>query len=210
MGSRARIATAVAIVGLCGFAAARGLSIVRFSHAKAGMASHEHHADAARPWVAVTGLAGAALEMSLADAVDPSDIDATRRRGDELAALLSVRPASSTHWLSLASVRFVAGEPLDKVLGALALSSATGANEGQLKSQRGIFGLWQWEILPPAVRKRTAADLAGAIVEHTMSEHAWSAAARLLAATSPDTRREIAHLLRAEGLSADDLKRIGL
>jgi hypothetical protein len=201
---------ALAVIGLCGLAVSRGWSIVHFCAARAGVASHEYRADALRPWIGAPGLAGAALEASLTDAALPADIDEARKRGDEFAAMLAVRPMASMRWLSLASMRLVTGQPLDMVLEALAMSSMTGANEGHVMSRRAIFGLWQWEILPSHVRKQMAADLAGAVRERTISDQERSAAGRILAAKSTYTCREIAGLLRVEGLSAIDLSRIGL
>ncbi len=194
---KVRILSALAVIGLSGWAVCCGWTIVRFSHARASVASNE---DRAR----------AALEASLTDAADPADIDRIRKRSEEFAAILSARPMSSMNWLSLASMRLVAGQPFDQVLDALALSSLTGANEGHVMSQRGIFGLWQWENLPSHVRKQMAAGLARAMLEHAVSDQERSTADRILTAKSAVTCREIADLLRAEGLSAADLGRIGL
>jgi hypothetical protein len=206
----ARLLTALAVIGLCGLAMSRGFETVRFVNAKAGVAGYEHRADAVRRWTAVPGLAGIALEVSLADAIDPADTDAARKRGDELAAILSVRPLSAMKWLALSSTRLIRGQPFDKVLAALALSSLTGPNEGYVMSQRGIFGLLQWEMLPPDVRKRTATDLAGAILSNGISIPERTATSGVLSAKSADARKEIADLLRAEGLSSAELVRIGL
>jgi hypothetical protein len=206
----ARILTALTVIGLSGWTVSCGWAIVRFSRASTSAAPHEDRAHAVRPWITVPGVAGAALEASLTDAADPTDIDSVRKRSDELAAILSVRPISSMNWLSLASLRLVTGKPFAEVLGALALSSLTGANEGHVMSQRGIFGLWQWENLPSHARKRALAGLAGAMLERAISDQGRSTVDRILAAKSADTRREIADLLRAEGLSAADLGRIGL
>ncbi len=187
-----------------------GWSIVRFSYARASVASQEDRTRAVRSWIAVPGIAGAALEASLTEAGAPTDIDRIRKRSDDFAAILSVRPMSSMNWLSLASLRLVAGQRFDQVLGALALSSLTGANEGQVMSQRGIFGVWQWENLPSRVRKQTAAGLAAAVLERAVSDQERETIARILAAKSDDTRREITSLLQAAGLSAGDLGRMGL
>jgi hypothetical protein len=205
-----RILTAFAVIGLSGWSVSCGWSIVRFSRARASVASHDDRALAVRPWIAVPGIAGAALEASLTDAAMATGMDGIRKRSDEFAAILSVRPMSSMNWLSLASLRLVAGQRLDQVLEALALSSLTGANEGQVMSQRGIFGLWQWENLPSRVRKQTAEGLAWAMLERAMSDEERSTVDRILAAKSADARREIASVLHAEGLSAVDLGRIGL
>jgi hypothetical protein len=202
--------TALAVIGLSGWTMSCGWTIVRFSHASATAASHEERVNAVRPWIGTPGVAGAAMEASLMDAASPTDFDTIRARNDEFVAILSRRPMSSLSWLSLASMQLVSGQPLDKVLEALTLSSLTGANEGHAMSQRGVFALWQWESMPPHFRKRLAADLAGSMLERTMSSREQTAAYEILAAKSADTRREIADLLRADGLSATDLLRIGL
>src|SRR5437879_10134191 len=112
----ARVLTALAVIGLCGFAVSRGWNIAHFSIATAGVASPQHRADAVRPWIGVTGLAGAALEASLTDAVDPTDSDGIRKRRDVFAAILSVRPMSSMNWFSLAIMRLMVRQPTDKII----------------------------------------------------------------------------------------------
>jgi hypothetical protein len=205
-----RLLTALAIIGLCAVTVSWGWSIVGFANARARAVESEHRADAVRHWTAIPGLAGDALEVSLTDAAEPTDIDAARKRGEALNAILSVRPLSSTNWLSLAGVRLVAGEGYDMVLGALAMSSLTGANEGSVMLQRGIFGLVQWEALPPDVRKRIIADLAGAVLETTVRDGEIAPAKSVLSVKTADTRREIANLLLAQGVSAKELARMGL
>jgi hypothetical protein len=205
-----RIATALAVIGLSGWAMSCGWSIVHFAYAKASVVSHESGAGALRPWAAVPGVAVAALQASLQDVADPADVAAIRRRRDDFAAILSVRPMASMGWLSLASLRLMSGQSFDNVLGPLALSSLTGANEGQAVSQRGLFGLWQWEHLPARMRQVAVAGLAPAMLQRAISDDQRSTAARILSTKSADTCREIAELLRAEGLSTADLGRIGL
>ena len=205
-----RIVIALAVIISSGWTAAAGWNIVCFSHATAVAASSEDRRQAVRSWIAAPGLSGTALQASLTDAPDPRDIDQLRRRRDHLAAILSVRPMSSINWLMLASMRFASGQPFDKVLAALQMSSLTGANEGHVVSQRGIFGLWLWEKLPPQVRRQTVSGLAAALVERAISDQERAIVDRILATKSADTRQEIADLARAEGLSASDLKRIGL
>ena len=181
-----------------------------FSNARTRVAEREHRADAVHRWTAVPGLASEALEASLADVADPTDIDAARKRREALNAILSVRPLSSTNWLSLAGVRFISGEEYDGVLGALAMSSLTGGNEGFVMVRRGIFGLVQWEALPPDVRKRVIADLAGAVLNSAVPDDEIGPAKSVLSTKTVDTRQEIAGLLRAQGVSAIDLARMGL
>src|SRR6266849_3474387 len=205
-----RLLTTVAVIGLCAFAAWRGADIVRFVSARDGAAADRHRAEALRPWTAVPGIATAALEASLANALDPADLEGARRRGEEIGAILARRPLSSMHWLSLAGMRLVANEGFDKVLAALALSALTGANEGSIMLQRGAFGLLQWEILPPDFRKRTIVDLAGALVGMTVRDGEIAPAKSILARKTAETRQDIAALLRAEGIPPAELLRLGL
>jgi hypothetical protein len=205
-----RIFTALIVISTCAFAAWSGWNIVAFLGARAGLVSGESRASAVRPWTGSTGLAGMALEAALTDAVVPDDVAAVRRRADDLSAILSVRPLSSTTWLSLAGMRLVGGEPFANVLGALEMSSLTGTNEGPLMLQRGIFGLLQWENLPSEVRARIVGDLAGAIRETTVRDGEIDPARKLLATKAIQTQREIAGLLRAAGVPPNELARMGL
>src|SRR5207244_5038937 len=99
-----------AVIGLCALAVSRGWDIVHFSMTAVRVASPEHRADAVRPWIGATGLAGAALEATLTGAVDPGDDDGIRKRADVFASILSVRPMSSMNWLSLATMRLTMGQ----------------------------------------------------------------------------------------------------
>ena len=167
-------------------------------------------AEAARTWTATPGLGGPALRASLSTIADAADVGAVRERTETLTALLAVQPLSSADWLSLAAMRLVAHESYDKVLGALAMSSLTGPNEGEVMLRRGTFGLVQWEILPADARRRVIADLAGAILQTTVRDGEIAPAKNVLSVKSADTRREIAGLLGAEGVPAKELARMGL
>jgi hypothetical protein len=206
----ARLATAFAVIALSAVAVSHGWSIVRFSWTRAGASTPASRAEAVRPWSAVPGLAGEALGASLANVADPRDSEAARRREETLSAMLSVHPLSSTGWLSLAGTRLVLREAYQKVLGALAMSSLTGANEGSLMLRRGVFGLVQWEILPPDARRRVIADLAGAVLEMSVQDIEIVPAKNVLSAKAEDTRREIADQLRAEAVPDKELARMGL
>jgi hypothetical protein len=206
----ARLATAFSVIALSAFAVSHGSGIVRFSLARDGAATPESRAEAVRRWSTAPGLAGEALGASLASVADPRDSEAVRRREETLSALLSVHPLSSTAWLSLAGTRLVVREAYQKVLSALAMSSLTGANEGSLMLRRGIFGLVQWEILPPDARHRVIADLAGAILEMSVQDIEIVPAKNVLSAKAEGTRREIADLLRAQGAPDKELARMGL
>src|SRR5262245_8359113 len=126
-----RFHTAVAVIALCAFAVIHGSNIVRFALARSE-SPVGRRADAVRAWLAAPGLAAAAREAALTPVVDPADVDGARRRGDGLAAMLAVRPLSSSAWLSLAGIWLVTAQPYQQVLAALTMSSVTGPNEGPL------------------------------------------------------------------------------
>jgi hypothetical protein len=206
----ARLATAAAVVGLGAFAAWHGANIVRFSLAVSAAATPAARAEAARPWTATPGLAAIALRASLTNISDAADVGSIRAREETLTALLAVHPLSADDWLSLAGTRLVARDSYDKVLGALAMSSLTGPNEGGVMLRRGTFGLVQWEVLPADARRRVIADLAGAILQTAVQDIEIAPAKNILSVKAADTRREIAALLQAEGLSAAQLATMGL
>ena len=201
----ARVATTVAVVGLSALAVWHGIEVVRF----VGVAAGEVPSEKLQDFVATPGLAGFALEAAMRAAADPTDPEAVSKRGEQIAMILERQPLSARHWLSLAGSRFVAGEPFGKVLSALAMSSLTGRNEGSVLLQRGVFGLSQWENLPPEFRHQTIADLAGAITA-AVPDSDIAPALVALARQSEETRGQIAAQLRTEGLAAPELLRLGL
>jgi hypothetical protein len=205
-----RLLTVLCVVGLCAFAAVRGWSIVQFAEARAQALARQIPTDAVRSWVGARGLTSAALQASLTRIPAATDQDAPRKRADDLAALLAVRPLSSTDWLSLAGMQLVAARPYEKVLAGLAMSSLTGPNEGAVMVQRAIFGLLQWEALPADARRRTIGDLAEAARAGAIGDGATTVAENVLRAKSSETREQIAGLLRAERVSAAALARMGL
>ena len=115
--------------------------------------------EAARPWADVTGLAFSAREYALTPVDDSSDDRTIQKRRDELADMLAVRPLSSLYWLQLAIARVDTHEGVAKVVEALDLSSVTGRNEGYMVTERGMFGIWRWEVLLPEAHERAAKDL---------------------------------------------------
>src|SRR5262249_52992175 len=122
----------------------------------------------------------------------------------------AVHPLSSANWLALAGMKLVTGQPHPQVLGALAMSALTGPNEGAVMLQRGVFGLLQWERLPEDVRRRTAMDLAGAVLGTHVEDADLLPAKNILREKPPQTRQEVGELLRADGVPASELGRIGL
>lgn len=205
-----RLATAGVVVGVCAFAIVRGLDIVAFVEARARVNSGDAPSEAVRPWIGVSGLAGAALRASLDRAAMASNADAARGRADDLTALLSVQALSSSDWLSLAGMRYVEGKSYEDVLAALMMSWLTGPNEGSVMWQRGVFGLLQWDFLPLDARKRTLCDLAislaGGIVDSSEAKGAKS----ILDAKPPEARLQITSLLQEYGVPPTALLRLGL
>ena len=190
--------TAVLVVVCCALTMSHGWAIVRYSMAEAGP-------DAMRPWFDVAGVAFAARENALTVVDDLSDTQKTRRRREEITEMLSVRPLSSDYWLSLAKMRQATGEGSSKVLEALELSGLIGPNEGIVAVHRGLFGVWQWQTLPPELRNQAARDLtASRLSDH---EAAWLKAEL---SRKPDVvREEIRTGLQARGLRASEFARIG-
>jgi len=205
-----RLLTALCVIGLCAFATARGWRIWQFAATRAQVIAHQIPADAVRSWIGAPGLASAALYTLLTEAPATADRDASRRRTDALAALLAVRPMSSTDWLSLAGMRLVMGQPHQKVLAGLLMSSITGPNEAAVMVQRAIFGLLQWKALPADARHRTIRDLAGAARADAIGDGAMADAKNVLRTKSAETRAQIAGLLRAAQVPAAKLARMGL
>jgi hypothetical protein len=200
-----RTSTALVVIGLCALAMSRGWSMVQFSQARAGLAPGERTADRLAAFAGVPGLSVAALEASETPVADPSDQVGARQRADELTAALSLRPMSSTNWLALASMRLVIGQPPDKVLSALAMSSLTGPNEHTMMYQRGVFELLQWEALPNDFRKRAIRDLSGAMLSGNWGDSHRRAVVEALEGQSDDTRRDIGDFLRAAGIADSEL-----
>jgi hypothetical protein len=205
-----RIFTVFAVIAICVYTTWSGWSVMTFARARAALVSEENRGSEMRPWTDRAGLGGAALEAVVSAPIALSNVAAVEQRADDLAAILSGRPLSSTAWLSLAGVRLARGEPFANVLGALAMSSLTGANEGSLMLQRGIFGLFQWESLPLEVRSRIVGDIAGALSGTTVRDGEIEPARTLLATKAAQTQQEIAGLLRASGVPPNELARMGL
>ena len=70
-------------------------------------------------------------------------------------------------------------------------------------TQRGLFGIWQWEVLPPDVRQRSIADLVAARPSDTKA--AWLKTT--LAGKSEQVRQEIRSALQAQGFSQSNFER---
>jgi hypothetical protein len=203
----ARFLTALVIIGLCVFAIARGWEIGRYRIAEA----RGNQAELLGYWSGVSGVASSALEASLPAAPDPGDGQAVQRRLGQLTEILSLEPLSSAHWLSLAGTRLVTGQPTNKIMGALVLSSMTGPNEGQVMLRRGAFELSLWELLPPELQKRTSVDIAETLRLFSQLQAPDRNNLKTVAATrTEDVRQAIRDLLvQEQGVPGDVLKDAG-
>ena len=194
-----RLLTALAVVGICGWPMWQGVDVIRYEMAGT-------NAEAVRPWVAIPGLAFAAREYSQTSVDDSSDDKTIRMRRDDLAEMLAIRPLSSRFWLYLAETRVDAHEDPAKAIDALELSAVTGPNEGYMITQRGLFGIWQWEVLPPEAQKRAIANLAARQISD--AKLAWLRTT--LADKTEQVRQEIRLALQAQGFSKSNFARIGM
>src|SRR5687767_5832267 len=183
-----RGATALLILGLCVPTVIRGWDILWFSRAQA-------KGEDTLPWVGVSGLTFSALESSLTALTDTADKAQVAKRRDEITEVLSMRPLAAEYWLTLAETRVIGGEALSRALDALTLSTLTGRNEGYLITQRGIFGVSYWEILPFDVRSRAITDLAA----RPLSDRNIERVRAILAGKAPDVRQNIRAALQTRG-----------
>ena len=114
-----RLLTALAIVGLCVWPVWKGFDVIRFAHGR-------FKPSAVRSWLDDAGMAFTAREDALTSINDSSDDATIRKRRDEIAEMLAIKPLSSFYWIQLAEARVDAHEPIAKALAALELSEVTG------------------------------------------------------------------------------------
>jgi hypothetical protein len=199
-----RLLTALAVIGICLWPLWQGFNVIRYAMAYSTPA-------ALQPWFAVSGLAFDAREGALTLVNDSSDERTIRKRRDEIAQILAIRPLSSRYWLQLAEARVDAHDVLAKVIDALELSVVTGPNEGYMITQRGFFGIWQWEVMPSELRKRAVADLVArqnsSANQITDAQMAWLRAT--LSEKTQQVRQEILLALQAQGFSTSKLNQVG-
>ena len=194
-----RFWTAVVMIGMCGFAVARGLGIVRFSVAMANVDTPEQRAEIAKTWRSVAEVASTAVRADLTYPIDPSDQKAADRRRQTLSALVSMKPMSSSSWLSLSGLQLITDQPMEQVFDSLELSMLTGPNEDYVIEERRLFDVSLWERLPPDLKRRVANDLVGEIHD--------SFRFRLFASAQPEqVRNELREALTAAGLSPKEIE----
>ena len=120
--------------------------------------------------------------------------------------ILAIRPLSSYYWLQLAESRVDANEGPAKASEALELSVLTGANEGYMVTQRGMYGIWQWETLSPEYRTRAAADLAA----RRLSGRNLAWLKTTLSEKTEQVRQAIRLGLQAQGFPKGNFAQVGL
>jgi hypothetical protein len=192
-----RILTAVVLISACGSVIAHGWSIARFAFVYTSLDDSEDPHRPLEPWQNSPGLSFIEREAALTQVGTWDDHEKTQARREELGALLAVKPLSSGYWLSLARMRFATGQPVEDVARALEMSVLTGPNEGNLMWQRAAFDFQFWNVLPPNVRARAAAEL----LDDSLSNEQAASLRSLLAEKSAKERQEIRELLRSSGVS---------
>jgi hypothetical protein len=194
-----RLVTALAVIGMCVWPVWKGFDVIGYAVADATP-------EAVRPFIDLSGVGIGAREVALTTIDNSSDDKTIRKRLDEIAQILALRPLSSRLWLQLAEARIDAQEPLAKALDALEMSTVTGPNEEAMLTQRGLFGIWQWEALPPETQQRAIADLA--VVNISDTKATWLR--KTLAEKSAQVRQDIRSALQAQGFSKLNFERVGL
>jgi hypothetical protein len=200
MRANIRFWTAIIVIGICAFSVVQGLSIVRFSLARATIGSSENGAEIGM-WATVPGVASTALQSKLKETINPADLRAANSRREALSAILSIEPLSSSDWLFLSGVQLMTDQPMEQVLRALMLSMVTGPNEGYVMANRGIFGVALWEDLSPDLKRRTAIDLAAKEPPENGKLQA------VVSTKSEVVRNELRTAMLATGLSPKEVER---
>jgi len=194
-----RLLTATVVIVLSGIAVAQGWDIVRFFLASVNIVSSEKRAVFADTLRARSGIISTALLDDLDDEASRSDVIAAYRQRELLAAILSIKPMSSMHWLSRSRMELMTHQSMDDVFGSLELSMLTGPNEGYVMEDRRFFGVSLWDRLPPDLKRRVTNDVAAEIHD--------SFKFRVFASTQPEqVRNELREALGATGLSPKEIE----
>jgi hypothetical protein len=196
--------TAIALIVISGIAVVQGWGIVRFFLASTNIVSAEKRARIADASRATSGITLTALNDELADESNQSDMIAAYRQRELLSAILSIKPLSSMHWLTLSRAELKTYQPTEDVLSSLELSMLTGPNEGYVMEERRLFGVSLWERLPPDLKRRVANDLAVGEIHDSQKFRG------LVSAQNEQVRNELREALIAAGVSLKEIeKRLG-
>jgi len=203
-----RLLTAVVIIGICGFAVARGFGIVHFSVAMANVDSPERRTEIANTWRFVAEVAPTALRAELTDQVDPSNQRAADRQRQTVSALVSIKPMSSYSWLSLSGLQLITDQPMEQVFDSLELSMLTGPNEGYVMGERAVYAVSLWERLPADLKNHATLDVASMMHPRTPAEGQEVGKFQAALATEPDwVRNELRQALVATGVTPQDIQK---
>ena len=82
---------------------------------------------------------------------------------------------------------------------SLKLSALTGPNEGYVMTERGIFGVSQWDNLSPDLKRQVVIDIAGAEMNEKFRT--------ILSAQPTKVRNELREALLATGISPKETER---
>jgi hypothetical protein len=208
-----RILTSLGIFVFSSACLLKGWEIVQFSLAQANAAATTtDQAKAFGPWADTPGVATLALERLLPRIkIGDNNLAAIIARRDQLLRYLSVRPLSSSGWLSLAEDRLSTGQPMDKVRSSLFMSALTGPHEGEVMVNRAMFGLTIWPLLSPDLKRRIANDLTETLPK--LGYLSTTGQLRLQSILSRKNKTEaesIKEALLASGLTPIQLTTIGL
>ena len=203
-----RLLTAVVLIGICGLSVARGLGIAHFSLATASIDSPERRADIVNRFSSAPDVASRALQVDLANPIDPSDQKRANRRRQTLTALVSIKPMSSYDWLLLSGLQFVTDQPMEQVFDSLELSMLTGPHEGYVMGERAVFALSLWERLPADLKRHVAIDVAAMMLPRTPAEGEMLGKIQAVLPAQPDrVRNEIREAVVATGVSPEEIKK---
>jgi hypothetical protein len=196
-----RLLTAIALIGICGFSVARGLSIVHFSLAIANADSPQKRAELSKTWRSVANVGSAALRPEVAEPINISNPKVATSQREAVSSLLAIEPMSSIDWLVISGLQLFTDQPMEQVFDSLELSMLAGPNEGYVMADRGIYGVSLWHRLSPDLQRRVVADLA-------VDEYPDIQKIRGFLATQPEeVRNEIREALLASGLSPKEVEK---
>jgi len=199
--------TAIVVMGICGFAVARGFSVAHFSLAMAHVDSAETRSAIAKNWGAAADVASTALQADVDYQINPSDQKAADHRRQTVTALALIEPLSSSNWLSLSGLQLITDQPMDQVFDSLELSMLTGPNEGDVAGERAVFAVSLWQRLPADLKNRAVLDVATIIFPLTQAEADAVGKFRAVLATEPDwVRNELREALVATGVRPQDIE----
>jgi hypothetical protein len=188
----ARFLTTLVVVLLSLTAIAQGWTAVRLGLAEQGAGAA--NAEARFSPLIGDGLVG---DVALRDRLRLAPLAAPRAKIDAVSALLSRTPLNSGAWLDLAIARRAAGDKMESVAAALAMSTVTGPNEAFVMAGRASFALPFWSALPPEARRALVADLVGGW--QALDDEARRRLSAILAAAPDRSPQEISAALTLTG-----------